>query len=216
MRRVIAFASLLVSACQQPQASNLQSNSADSSKDGASVAHAGNGPFGIAIGTPLAELQLGEAKGDDPLERPVTPPSPHSAMEFYVIYGTAETGVCKIFGISKTNENDGSGFAVRGAIDDFAKALGTKYGEPTTNDLCGAGEVACESQFWMMSLSNHERNYGKEWTRANDAMRKAHIKRIDVIARALDINTSDFLVAFTGDNESACEKAAASASAQNL
>lgn len=137
-------------------------------------------------------------------------------MEAYAVYGTEATGVCKVFGIGRTNENDGSGAAVQADIDTLTEALASKYGPPEEIDICSAGDIACQSQFWMMTLTQGNRVYGRRWTKPNDAMKNGRIKRIDLLARALDIQSTDFLVGFTGTNEEQCNKAATSRSAEAL
>ncbi len=215
MRLLLWSLLLSVSGCQEA-ADSAKLQDGDTATNSKAIAKSYNGPFGIAIGTKLSELDLGEPQGDDPLERPVKAPRPHPAIEAYAVYGTSETGVCKVFGVGRTNENDGSGAAIRGDIDSLAAALEVKYGKPESSDICSAGDIACQNQFWMMTLAQGQRVYAKQWTKQNEAMKAARIKRIDLMARGLDIQSTDFLIGFTGNNEERCEKAASKESATNL
>lgn len=215
LRRLIFLCGFLVAACHPDATSN---NAAATSlvETTAGAAPAGNGPFGIAIGTPLSRLKLGETTHGDPMERAVTPPLTDPDLVEYQVQGSGQTGVCGIFASSRPNERDGSGSLVRSQIDEFTKALSAKYGAPEIREGCHGDAFMCSPQFWLMTLENNERAYARLWNHQTAAMKAAHIRELGIYAEASNLGSTRFDVAFVGDNDAACNKAAARSRARNL
>jgi hypothetical protein len=174
-----------------------------------------DGPFGYLMGQSIAGLGL--EKMDKPgIYQTATPPKPHDDFETVVVEAYPETGICRIRGIGKDLENDGSGAAVQGKVTELANALATRYGEGHKINGCSGGDIQCESQFWMMTLNGGERYFGYEWTRQNDKMKASNIGGVDVLARAGDINTSFAIVEYNSSKKAACDKARRASTAASL
>jgi hypothetical protein len=174
-----------------------------------------NGPFGIGIGQSITDL--GETtKLDAPgLYKIESPPKPHSAFETVVVVAYPETGVCVIRGIGRNIDNDGAGVATRGAVDELADALRTKYGSARKIDTC-FGSGSCNPEYWMMYMSNNERYYGYEFKEKSTVFQSLKLREVDVAARVSDTQTGYAIVEYQGTNKESCDAAAKRGSAESL
>lgn len=174
-----------------------------------------DGPFGYDIGQPLRSIEnVDETDGD--LRIIESPPKPHPDFESVALIGYSDTGICSIRGIGRNLENDGTGSQIRSKVDELAAALETKYGEPKKVDICQAGDIGCNTNYWMMFLGDGQRSYGYLWEQQNEAMQAANIGSIAVVAKAANIQTSYPVLEFYAADEASCEAAANASSAQSL
>jgi len=220
MFRAIGLA-LLAAGCAPPSGSNQTTDAGNATLESATQQDksqeiaAADGPFGYAMGQSIDRLGL--EKMDKPgLYQTSTPPKPHDDFETIVVEAYPETGICRIRGVGRDLDGDGSGASVRGKVQELAEALSTRYGEGKKVDNCSGGDIECGSQFWMMTLNGGERYHGYEWMRQTEKMKATSIGSIDVAARASDISTSYALVEYHSNNKAACDKARRASSASSL
>lgn len=164
-----------------------------------------DGPFGIAMGQDVEGLNLIEI--DNPTYRRVADiPLAHPEFEGVLVRAYPDVGVCEIKGVGRDNIGDGSGAQVRAQVDNLASALETKYGKPKKIDICAGGEIACENQFWMMSLLNGERHYGYQWQKTDD-LKKANLDYVLVHAGASSIADTWTGIEYGSADTDACKAA---------
>jgi hypothetical protein len=192
-------------ACDAVSLGNQQNNETASSKAGARATP--DGPFGIALGATVQSVPGLTRREDEGLYSTRNPPVPHPDFEEIAVVAYPDAGICTVRGIGRQIENDASGITVRSAIDGLADALSTKYGTPERLDACSGGDIACESQFWMMTLLQGQRTYGARWETQNDTMRRNRIGSIYLVASAPSINSSAVLIEYHSSNRRACEAA---------
>lgn len=216
MKKLTLALGVLICACTQQGVSNESSgNSSHLASNEKSAVEPADGPFGYSMGQSIDKLGL-EKTEKAGLYQTTSPPKAHDDFEQVAVEAYPSTGICRIRGIGKNIEGDGSGAAVRGKVTELAEALATRYGEGHKLDRCSGGDIQCEGQFWMMTLDGGERYYGYEWTRQSEKMKAANIGAIDVVARAADISTSYPIVEYNSSNKAACEKARRASSASSL
>jgi hypothetical protein len=218
MKRLpIGALSLFVAACsaQQPVSNNsgVTTDRRSSAQATPAASPPADAPFGIAFGTDISRLG-----GVAPLDRPgrylvTTPPRPHPDFDSVAVTAFPETGVCAIRGIGHPITGDATGASIRALIDSTARTLEGKYGAGTRIDECDAGEIQCESQFWMMTLQDGARTYGYRWVTPSAAMRRERIADIVITASADSMTTSSALIEFRSLNRRDCEAAQSRVSA---
>jgi len=166
-------------------------------------------------------MQIEEVSGAKALEEPnlfelANPPKSHPDIESVVIVAYPRTGICTIRGIGRNLDGDGAGISIRTKVDALAEALGSKYGKGEKHDGCAGGDVACEAQFWMMTLSGGERVYAYEWNTQNENMKKNGLGQIFAAAQAADIQTTYPVLEFHSASKAACDAASKESSASAL
>ncbi|MFZ5748020.1 MAG: hypothetical protein ACOY45_10265 [Pseudomonadota bacterium] len=126
----------------------------------------GNGPFGIDLSASPDALGASAIEGqeDKGLFSLAHPPRPSSDFVDYYLVAFDDAGICEIRAVSADFDGDTLGGTVRATADRLAEALSSKYGKAKHSDFCGAGQVACEPQFWSMAVMNGEREYRYEWS----------------------------------------------------
>lgn len=198
---------LACSESQAPKSFAEQQNGAENSKA------KGDGPFGLHLGAKVSELNT-----DTDLSTPdngfyylQTVPSPASEFSQYAVVAFDEVGICEIRAVSDTFDSDSLGSATTAMVDDLAASLKSKYGEGEKVDFCGGGSVACEQQFWAMSIMNGERAYGYSWESPADEIRSINLSvtsdNLSRLSARLDYETGD---------KKKCEDALNQARAKNL
>ncbi|MEH6685542.1 MAG: hypothetical protein V7664_13695 [Qipengyuania sp.] len=177
---------------------------------------AGDGPFGFGMGMPISEVD-GATRMENPTQyRVSSPPKSHPDIEFVILEAYPETGICAIRGIGYDIAADGSGSTVRSKVDQLASALESKYGSQEKIDICTSGDIACASEYWMMTMSQGERAYAYIWDKPSEAMQKAALSNITLAARASSIATSYLVLEFYSDETASCETAQNASSAASL
>jgi hypothetical protein len=122
----------------------------------------GNGPFGIDLSAGPSDLPIDKdgSQPDKGLYILKSVPSPSSSFETYAVVAFDGLGVCEIRAVSADFDGDDLGTQVRGATDQLAQALESKYGEANHTDECGD---TCEPQYWSMAMGEGDRVYGYDW-----------------------------------------------------
>lgn len=174
-----------------------------------------DGPFGFTMGQAIEGLQLKKMEKPGFYETDA-PPKAHADFETVVIEAYPGAGICQIRGIGKNIEGDGDGSQIRSRIDELAATLATKYGSGRKVNRCSGGDIACDAQFWMMTMTNGERLYGYSWDDANAAMKTANIDSIIAAANAANISASYPVVEYHSSKTKSCDAARKAASAASL
>lgn len=174
-----------------------------------------DGPFGIAMNNPIPDY-IDTDKIENNIFSVKDPPKLHPDFEEIILVAYPDTGICTIRAIGRNLGNDGSGTLIRSKVDALVAALETKYGKGKKADLCLGGDIACTSDFWMMTLTSNERAYATSWETQNDEMKRLGIGSLVVAARALNIQTSYPILEFNSANEGQCETAANKSTASAL
>lgn len=214
MKKVLcALAAALASCSPGPEAKQSKGASAEVNTQAAATEDVRDGPFGLAIGQPISEVKTKEIEPG--IFQVTSVPKPHSDFEYVVAQAYSSTGICAIRGVGKPLQNDSDGSGVRGEVKELAEALASKYGQGQSIDQCNAGDVECEDQFWMMTLSEGGRNFGYGWIKPTSEMKKAGIETISLLAQADNYTTSRVLVEYMSESK-ACVAARKSSKASGL
>jgi hypothetical protein len=117
-----------------------------------------------------------------------TAPNGHPDFESYILSFSPKAGLLKIRGVSKTFETSDDGSELRSKFHTFHDALGEKYGKAEKDfDFCKASDVACRSEYFMMTLMEKNRYLNSYWT-AGKSNLPLHVQNIAIEAIALGIN----------------------------
>lgn len=119
-----------------------------------------DGPFGIAMGTPMELLSTRDTGAKVML---TSVPNPHPDFDTYFAWGTPETGVCAIIALSKRYGNDRWGHNVRAGFESFAAALDAKYGARETYDA-QYSKLWTDPDDWVMAIRQNERVFAAAWS----------------------------------------------------
>jgi hypothetical protein len=169
-----------------------------------------DGPFGIAMGEPLSELGPLEKLGEQ--YKVLSPPRPSPGILVVTVEAFPSTGVCMITGVYTVNHNDPNGVAAKQLVDQLADILASKYGEFKKLDQCNNNSATCE-QYLTQAFENHSATYLYGWMLKGP--RLDHLLALEVVADALDANSTTANIRYFSDNADACaaaEKGAASSS----
>lgn len=215
--RMILVAGLLLASChsnsssgRNPRSSEIERRDADKVR----TVPSGNGPFGIEMGSKLSNLGKSEPLPKAGMFEIKEVGRPDPEMESVLVEAYPTSGVCQIRGIGRDLQNDGAGSSGRAAVEQLAEALRTKYGAGKKLDSCSGGDVACESEFFMMTLRQGERYYGYSWE--NLKGRSDHIGSIYLALSASDSSTTYPVVEYHSDKTTECKAAAAKLKASSL
>lgn len=124
-----------------------------------------DGPFGIAKGTSLDQLE-NPTNTSPGLFKLKSAPRPYPNIEFYVVKNTPSQGTCFIRAVSNDIASDSFGNAIRSAMDSVKGDLSERYGKPTESfDFLQSGSIWNEPEDWLTGLSKEERTYAYFWRR---------------------------------------------------
>jgi hypothetical protein len=215
---IATASSLCLASCSQGEPTAAAGNQAaiPSSQPSQAQSPLGDGPFGLSMGAAVDSLQ-GFTPGERPhIYRTSSPPKAHPDFSEVVVVAYPGAGICLIRGVGANIPNDGAGLNIRSKVDELARALQTRYGPGRKVNTCAGSDVACEEQFWMMTLSQNERTYAHVWETQNEAMRKARIGDIYIGAQGAGIDASFPMIEYSSADRKTCAQAAASAGAEAL
>lgn len=172
-----------------------------------------NGPFGISMGEPLADL--GKTVPQPELlgvYLVVHPPKPSPALPRVGVMAFPSTGVCRVVGAAAVIE-DARGTSARQQADQLAALLEQKYGSPNKTDECD-DEDGCRS-LWVDDVYDGHARYQYQWN-LQDSHRPDGIVTIVVKVMADDALRSYPAVSYYFANNPACEAAVSAANGAAL
>ena len=175
------------------------------------VAH--DGPFGIAMGEPLAEL--GPLTPVQPgVSQVVHPPRANDKLPTVAVVAFPNMGVCRILGGSDPYPFDQNGKLVRSLVDQLAATLTQKYGPPVKTDTCSASNDECQD-FWTTVLRQKNAQYDYQWS-ADKSPLPPGVKSILLTEVAYNEIRTGAVLTYFGVNDDACAAALAAAAAASL
>ncbi|EGF92688.1 hypothetical protein ABI_11250 [Asticcacaulis biprosthecium C19] len=141
---------------------------------------AGDGAFGIGMGTKLKDLEL---RFEEPITRvdgldayAVAVPTPNAQFEDYIVKLTQQTGACQVVGFGNKQVNDLDGAKVSTVYFALKSALTKKYGSPSEIEegLESYASLTARNQF-AASLEKDQRELSSTWTFSDAASQYAQI-----------------------------------------
>lgn len=118
-------------------------------------------PFGIAMNSPLADLDVLEDLGE--AKYIVNPARRHPRFDTYLVQATENLGVVWVKGISGTVEADAYGVQIRSLMNDVTTQLQRRYGRGEASDLLFPGALWDADREWVMSILQNERMVSHTW-----------------------------------------------------
>jgi hypothetical protein len=175
------------------------------------VAH--DGPFGIAMGEPLADL--GEVSAVQPgVSRVLHPPRTNDKLPTVAVVSFATMGVCRIYGASEPYPFDADGKLVRSLVDQLAVTLTQKYGTPTKTDTCSAPADECQDN-WTTALRRKAAEYSYRWS-ADKSPLPPGVKTMLLTEVPYNEIKTGAVVTYFGVNDDACAAALTAAAGASL
>lgn len=211
-------AAILVSGCTASGGNSNASIEPEDIKPSANKpqeAPARDGPFGLAMGQPMAELKFDQSEDVEPSQPRIlsSVPRPMSEIELYAALAFPETGLCEIRAVSKTYDADAYGYNIRPAMDALAVALDGKYGKSKKIDQCVRYD---NCQFFQMGLKDGTKRYAYEWSKSTGANLPESIESISMFAMAGEFNDTVFRIDYRSSNRKGCDAAVQKIKAQSL
>ena len=165
-----------------------------------------DGPFGIYMGEPLAELHA--VRIGPNLYQVAHPPKPNGDFPTVFVRAFQTTGVCQIMASTSVNTDDPTGERVRSDVDRIAGLLEPKYGPYTKTQDCNDSDDACE-RVWTLDKKQGLASYAYNWN-ASKVAKSEGIARITVLAEADSATSTEAGLGYDSSDEAciAAEKAA--------
>jgi hypothetical protein len=163
------------------------------------------GPFGLDMGTPLADLKR---QMKLKLVKPAyysthSVPKSHPDFNEYRLLVTPAHGLCKIVAWSKVVSTSVYGTELVSKFSALESALTTKYGNPTQYDFLREGSIWSERRDWMMGLHKSERTLKSYWTN-EDRELPENVQAIELEAMAISIEQATVKLAYEFKNADDC------------
>lgn len=163
------------------------------------------GPFGVTMGSPIAEYPSCVKVSDHPgFYKCANLPKPHPSFEWYMVQAFPATGVCFVKGVGKDIADGGDGVQTKSAMLALAAQITAKYGlAPKVIDVNNSA-VFTEPQYWVMSLKQKSRTYGDLWEFASPT--STGVASIALVAGASDSSTTYVSAEFEFSNNDRCDQ----------
>jgi hypothetical protein len=174
-----------------------------------------DGPFGIAMGEPIADLGPITALPVAGLYEVLRPPETSPDLTSVAVVAFASTGVCEVAAESEPHPNDPMARLAKSEVDAVAAALVSKYGPGAKVEACsdGDGDGTCATAL-ARKLSQRAARYGYVWDFSAHP-RPDHVWKIAVMAAADDDKTK-VTVGLFNDRRQACDAADKAAGGSGL
>jgi hypothetical protein len=167
-----------------------------------------DGPFGLTAGLSIEEVRaagtsLSPAEGEQGWFGADDVPTPHPDFETYFLHFSRKSGLCGISAIGKNIPTGDSGYEVRSAFEELAKAISAKYGKAKNYDFfSGAGSG--DPQYWMMYLLQKDQTLAASWTKESGATLPESISAVFLKASATDTSTGFLSLKYEFSNQQDC------------
>jgi hypothetical protein len=146
-----------------------------------------DGPFGIAMGEPLADL--GPVRSIAPGQYQVLAPTrPNDTLNYVSVFAFPNLGVCRIIGVTQMITFDTDGNKAKLVVDSIAETLRQKYGEYNKTDVCNS-DIMCKD-YWVDQINKHDAKYQYSWDLSKN------VKPDGVNAIHLDLGASDSITTY--------------------
>nr|WP_234706364.1 hypothetical protein [Sinorhizobium meliloti] len=173
------------------------------------------GPFGIEQGQSKDSLRIFHEPSHYGVYKLCTVPRRHPAFEVYSAEISETVGVCRVNAGSVMFTADRLGTKVRAKFDEIVRELEDIYGQGKDFKSLKEGSRWSEKRDWVMSVTENERTYRREWSVAYGSRLKDGISRINLAVHGLGEDVSFIALEYAFENYTQClsEKAQSTASA---
>jgi len=164
------------------------------------------GPFGLAMGISLDELEttpIPNAPGKYVLKRV---PRPHPSFESYLAQIAPRSGLCWIKAIGRDIQADSYGISVRSAYTSMRDKLASIYGQSyDEKDMLLPGSIWDEPREWMMAMKQGERHLVTFWRSRSGHKLPNDLSSMAVAATARSSHKAFIAVEYQFQNEAVCD-----------
>ena len=161
------------------------------------------GPFGIDFGMSLEQVRqisrtVPRNIGDDWYV--ITPPNTHELFEAYVIQVHPTYGVYFIKAISRDISTNRHGTELIGRFNNLVSSIERTYGNYLKRDRLNPESIFTESEYFMYTLSNGDRELIVFWDRDEGSRMPEDILEIIVYAEAENSFTGNIYIEYYSIN----------------
>lgn len=164
-----------------------------------------DGPFGLAMGVPLDELEataIPNAPGKYIISRV---PRPHPYFQSYVAQVGKNSGLCWIKAIGRDIDADSYGISVKSAYNEIREKLAKIYGRSYEEmDILLPGSIWDEPREWMMAMKQGERQLMSMWRSSSKDLQN-NLSSVAVAAVAKSTSSAYIAVEYQFKNEHLCD-----------
>ncbi len=172
------------------------------------VAVAGDGPFGLDQGMPIAALDLSDDVSDDGREpghqRLAAVPRPLPGIDRVVAIAADGTGICGIDARTHTIETGADGTALRDAFAEMEAALDRRYDARHRTNIRLSRASGASDLSWMQQLQSGERRLTSVWAGSVEAPLADELQRITLTASAEAEDRGLIRIAYRFGNYAEC------------
>lgn len=222
------FLLFAVTGCQKDTPKNVFSPSigaVDSSKSASpkpveSIKKQYSGPFGLAGGISIEELEKMGFKSVETSPEVFSgmPPKPLDGFKEYFVIALPEIGLCRIRADHNIDVVNGSGDQLKSKADQVAEMMAVKYGKHSTKVVYISKDVYKRNpEFWMLGLKEESVFYAYDWTSGKTQQPLPDdLENIEISARATDIQSGYISIHYTYKNFKDCKSAMKKKQASSL
>ena len=164
-----------------------------------------NGPFRLAMGMSLPEIQ-GDLQEVAPGKyRTNAVPKPHSAFAYYVLQVTPKQGLSWIKAIGIQISTSVYGVEMRSAFESMKNRLTAVYGKCYVMDFLMQDSIWNEPRDWMQALHNGERALTAIWEPKHGSSLKDSLASVGLMASAIDTTTGYLAIEYSFENSDAAD-----------
>jgi hypothetical protein len=164
------------------------------------------GPFGLEMGTSLAELSKKMIlKPEESMGMYTTSsvPNTHPDFDNYVLIITPSHGLCMVMAYSREIETSVFGIELIGKFTGIEEVISKKYGKPTRYDFLRDGSVWNESRDWTMGLLKKERVLRSVW-KANGEELPDSVTRVELSPLVFSTEAAELMIKYEFKNTYEC------------
>lgn len=162
-------------------------------------------PFGIAMGTPVALLDVNRENFEPGWHLLESVPKTHSSFNGYVAVASPQSGVCAVIGTSGFFDGDVDGSQIIPVLDKLKGQLDNKYGNSKLDvSIRDDAEFSGKDQ-WTMALMKGERIHMATWNSSNGSNLTDGIANIVLEASAFYETRPSFRIEYQFENYEKCQ-----------
>ena len=161
-----------------------------------------DGAFGVEFGQALPEnaIPIPGLQGRYAVEAP----SPFPEFQVYAVTFHDSTGVCNIWAVGKTYEDDEWGIAVKSSYEKLITTLSKKYGSVRREEFLQPGSLWDEPDEFSMSIDKNQRSHKAIWDIKTEEPTRTSKIILNVSAEWPDTNLD---ILYESSDSSKCERA---------
>ena len=161
-----------------------------------------DGAFGVEFGQALPEnaIPIPGHQGRYAVEAP----SPFPEFQVYAVTFHDSTGVCNIWAVGKTYEDDEWGIAVKSSYEKLITTLSKKYGSVRREEFLQPGALWDEPDEFSMSIDKNQRSHKAIWDIKTEEPTRTSKIILNVSAEWTDTKLA---ILYESSDYSKCERA---------